>query len=109
MSTPPPPTSAPAGSTGIEITASFFILSFILFLFKPVFVIDGTAVKSQWKTPGMFPTAPGQHQVQVHIPYLFLRTAGKAVATATVQPGQVVRVAYKAPWILFLPGKITMS
>ena len=35
--------------------------------------------------------------------------AGKATTTVTVQPGQTVRVAYKAPWLIFLPGKITVS
>ena len=108
MSTPQPP--QPAGNTGIEITASFFVLAFILHLFKPVFTIDGQAVKSKWKTPTFFPTAPGQHQVQVHFPYLVMKAAGKAVTSVNVQPGQVVRVAYRAvPWLVILPGKITVS
>jgi hypothetical protein len=106
MSTPPPQS---AGNTGIEITATFFFLAFVLNFFKPVFTIDGNAVKSKWKTPTLFPVEPGQHSVQVHFPYLLLRTAGKAVTSASVKPGQVVKVTYKAPWILFLPGKITTA
>src|SRR4051812_17385501 len=105
MSTPPPP----AGTTGIEVTAKFFVLAFILNLFKPIVTIDGNAVKSTWRKPNFFAAAPGQHTVQVHFPYGFIKTAGKATTTVTVQPGQTVRVAYKAPWLIFLPGKITVS
>ncbi len=106
MSTPQPPAG---GTTGIEITAKFIFLAFFLNFFKPVFTIDGQAVQSKWKTPTFFPTTPGQHQVQVHFPYLVMKTAGKAVTSVNVQPGQVVRVAYKAPWLVFLAGKITAS
>ena len=105
MSTPPPP----AGQTGIEITAKFFVLAFILNFFKPVFTVDGQPMKGAWRTPTFIPTAPGQHQVQVHFPYMLIKQAGKAVAPVTVQPGQVVRVAYKAPWLIFLAGKLTVS
>jgi len=107
MSTPAPP--PPASNTGIEITAKFFVLAFILNFFKPVFTIDGQAVKGKWKAPTFFPTAPGTHQVQVHFPYLIIKEAGKGVQSVAVQPGQVVRVGYKAPWLIFLPGKLTVS
>ena len=106
MSTPTPP---PPGNTGLEITAKFFVLAFILNFFKPVFTIDGNPAKGTWRTPTFFPTAPGTHQVQVHFPYMLIKEAGKATQSVTVQPGQVVRVAYKAPWLIFLPGKLTVS
>lgn len=99
----------PAGTTGIEITAKFFVLALILYLFKPTFVIDGNAVQGKWRTPTFFPTAPGQHQVQVHFKYIIMKTAGKGVTTVNVQPGQVVKVGYKAPWIVFLAGKMKVS
>lgn len=111
MSTPAPPPPPPAASanTGVEITATFFFLAFILNFFKPIFTVDGQASKQQWRTPTFLPTAPGQHSVQVHFPYLMIRTAGKAVTNVNVAPGQVVRLAYKAPWLIFLPGKLTQS
>lgn len=102
----PPPGGA---NTGIEITASFMVLAFILNFFKPVFIIDGMQTKGRWKSPTFFPTAPGQHQVQVHFPYMFIKEAGKANAQVNVQPGQVVRIGYKAPWLIFLAGKLTVS
>ena len=104
MSTPAPP--PPAGNTGIEVTAKFFPLFWILYFLHPTFTIDGQAVEGQWKTPTFFPTAPGQHQVQVHFKYFFLKTCGKGITTASVAPGQVARFEYKAPWIIYLKGKI---
>jgi hypothetical protein len=97
------------GTTGIEITAKHSVLAWILIFFKPTFVVDGNASKQAWKSPTFVPAAPGQHQVQVHFSYLFLKTAGKAVITVTVNPGEVVKVGYKAPWIVFLPGKIKLG
>jgi hypothetical protein len=96
-------------SSGIEVTSTFFVLAFILNLFKPVVTIDGVATKSAWRKPTFFATEPGAHSVQVHFPYLVLPTAGKAVTQVTVQPGQVVRVGYKAPWLVFLAGKLKVS
>ena len=104
MSTPAPPASS--GNTGVEITAKFFVLAFILNFFKPIFTIDGVASKQSWRTPTFTPTSPGQHQVQVHFPYLIMKTCGKATTTVDVAPGQVVKLAYTAPWILLLGGKI---
>jgi hypothetical protein len=51
-------------------------------------VIDGQTVPGTWKNPTFFPAAPGEHTVQVHFPYLFLKTAGKGVTTVNVQPGR---------------------
>jgi hypothetical protein len=101
MSTPAP--------TGIEITAKFFVLAFILNFFKPVFTIDGQPTKAKWKSPTFFAVEPGEHSVQVHFPYLVMPTAGKAVQQVSVQPGQVVRVGYKAPFLVFMAGKLSVS
>ncbi|HEY4332245.1 MAG TPA: hypothetical protein VGM78_06735 [Ilumatobacteraceae bacterium] len=102
MSTPPPP----SGQTGIEVTATFNFLLWILNFLKPVVTIDGQPTTGKWKQPMFFPTAPGDHQLQVDFKYFFLKHAGKAVTTASVAPGQVTRLSYKAPWIIYLHGKI---
>lgn len=100
---------SPAATTGIEITAKHPLLAWILIFFKPTFVIDGVATQQSWKTPVFAAAAPGQHQVQVHFAYLVMKTAGKAVTTVEVRPGEVTRLTYKAPWIVFLPGKLKLS
>ena len=33
----------------------------------------------------------------------------EAVTTVEVRPGEVTRLTYKAPWIVFLPGKLKLS
>jgi hypothetical protein len=103
------PTPPPSANTGIEVTARHSVLAFILALFKPVITIDGRATPARWKEAQFFPVAPGQHQVQVHFPYLFIKEAGRNATTVNVQPGQTVRVSYKAPWIVFMKGKLQVA
>ena len=95
--------------TGIEITAKFFILAFLLFFFPPTFVIDGQPTKAQWRKPFFFPVAPGRHTVRVFFAYLLFREAGPAETQVDVTEGSVRRVTYKAPWLVFLSGKLTVQ
>jgi hypothetical protein len=41
-----------------------------------------------------------------YFPYFFPKQAGKGTITVDVKPGQVVDVTYRAPWLVFLPGKM---
>jgi hypothetical protein len=52
------------------------------------------------------PTGPGEHSVSVFFKYLFIKEAGKASASVSVPEGQTARITYRAPWIVFMPGKI---
>jgi hypothetical protein len=97
------------GTTGISITATFMPLSFILYLFKPKMGVDGSDFPATWKTPVFVPTPPGQHQVVTYFPYMFLPQAGKGTVVVNVNPGQVVHVRYRAPWLVFMSGKMTVS
>ncbi|MEA2476347.1 MAG: hypothetical protein QOF16_1629 [Actinomycetota bacterium] len=92
-------------TTGISVKASFFILSFILFFFPPTIVVDGNAQKAKWGEQ-FIPTGPGEHSVSVFFKYLFIKEAGKASASVSVPEGQTARITYRAPWIVFMPGKI---
>ncbi|MDQ3876737.1 MAG: hypothetical protein M3290_00065 [Actinomycetota bacterium] len=92
-------------TTGITVKAGFFFLSFILFFFPPTIVIDGNAQKGKWGQQ-FFPTTPGDHSVSVFFRYMFLKEAGSASTNATVPEGQTVRVTYRAPWLVFMNGKI---
>jgi hypothetical protein len=96
-------------SSAIEITAKFFPLAFILFLFPPTFVVDGQAMKGKWRTPTTIPVAAGSHSVKVFFRYLFIMDAGKGDAQVDVAEGAVRRVAYKAPWLVFLKGRMTVA
>ena len=92
--------------TGILVTTKFLFFAFILYFFPPTVEIDGNAEKVKWGQQ-FFPTAPGQHTVRVFFKYLFIKEAGPASTTVTVQEGQTAQVTYKAPWLVFLQGKIT--
>jgi hypothetical protein len=97
------------GQTGIRVTASFMPLAWILFLLKPHMGVNGSDVVGAWKQPMFFPTPPGQHTVMAYFPYFIPKQAGKGTITVNVAPGQVVDVTYRAPWIVFLPGKMKAS
>lgn len=98
-----------APQSTIQVTAKFFPLFWILFFIKPHVQIDGADVQGAWNTPQQFPVAPGNHTVSVYFPYFIPRQAGKGTVTVDVAPGQTVSVAYKAPWIVFLKGRMTVS
>ncbi len=95
--------------TGIEITAKFFPLAFLLFFFPPTFVVYGQATRAKWREPLVFPVTPGPHTIRVFFTYLFLREAGRAEAQVDVPEGTTRRVGYKAPWLVFLRGKVVVS
>ena len=93
----------------IEVKTSFFVLAFIFGLFKPMVSIDGTPpFKVGWGTAPV-PVPPGRHQVEVWLPYLFLSQMGKNGAVVDVPPGGAVQVWWRAPWLVFLQGKITVD
>lgn len=101
--------TAPESATGINITATFNPLSFLLYLFPPKMGVNGSDFPAKWKTPVFVPVAPGQHTVVTYFPYMFYKEAGKGTATVVVNPGQVVNVKYKAPWLVFMAGKMIVS
>jgi hypothetical protein len=101
-----PGAPAPAGArTGLEITTKFFFLAFLLYFFSPTIVIDGTPYKVKWGT-AFFDLQPGRHHVEIFFRYLFMN-AGKGAVDVDLAPGQVRRFTYRAPWLVFLAGKIT--
>ena len=101
--------ATPPASSGIEITAKFFPLAFLLLFFPPTFVVDGQAQPAKWRDAKSIPVSPGSHQVKVFFRYLWIMDAGKAEAQVDVTEGSVRRVTYKAPWLVFLAGKISVA
>lgn len=90
----------------IVIRPKFFVLAFLLALFKPKGSINGAEVPLAWRQPNAFPVPPGQYQVSVWCPYLFFPRMGEATVYVDVQPGAAVEVTWDAPWVVFLPGRI---
>jgi hypothetical protein len=94
--------------TGIAVTAKIFFLNFLTLLFKPIVEIDGEAQQGKWSTT-FFPTAAGQHSVTVYWKYFWVMPANKSTITVTVEDGATTNLTYQCRWMIFLPGKMTVT
>lgn len=105
-SQPPPWAITPAGpGSAIAITTRYSWLAFVLALFRPQITVNGRPVPAAWGRT-VVPVPPGQHHVQVHVPYLLPPRVGPAETLVPVYPGQVVEVEYRAPVIAWIGGAI---
>jgi len=96
-------------SSAIQITATFIPIAFLLFLFPPTFVVDGQVMKGKWREPTTIPVAAGSHSVKIFFRYLGFMDAGVGEAQVDVPDGAVRRVGYKAPWLVFLKGRMSVA
>jgi len=94
----------------IRLTTKFFFLAFLLYLFPAhARVDDQEPVRVGWKTSDL-EVSPGTHRLEVYFPYLFIMPkAGRNEVQVDVAEGQTVNVTYKAPWLVFLKGKMTVG
>jgi hypothetical protein len=94
----------------IRLVTKFFPLAFILYLFPARVDVDGgEPQKVGWGTNDL-QVQPGTHHLKIYFPYLFIMPhAGKAETDVTVAEGQTVTVTYRAPWLVFLSGKIKVE
>ncbi|MFI5844493.1 hypothetical protein ACIA8K_32835 [Catenuloplanes sp. NPDC051500] len=96
----------PAGQiSAIAVTARYSWLAFVLALFRPSLTVNGQPVPAAWGRT-VVPVPPGQHHVQVYVPYLLPPRVGPAETVVPVHPGQVVEVEYRAPVIAWIGGAI---
>ena len=89
----------------IQVQTSYMALAFLLSLVKTRVVIDGMMYELPWGT-NVFPVAPGGHRVRVAFKYLFMSYAGANDVDVVVPPGEAVVITYRAPWLVFLKGKL---
>jgi hypothetical protein len=104
-------TDASAGQpTGeLQLKTSFFFLMWILYFIKPRLEVNGHALPLDAWGETRHRLNAGSNQVSVYFPYLFPKRAGEAVATVDVPADGVVRLEYRAPWIVFLAGKLQQT
>lgn len=91
----------------IVVRTKFIFLAFMLHFFKPTVVLDGSGQQVSWGEVSI-PVAAGQHQVDIFFKY-FGVPCGKSSNSVNVAPDGVVTVTYKAPWIIFLPGRVQIA
>jgi hypothetical protein len=102
---------ADAGSPragAIEVTTSYIFLAFLLAAFKTRVAIDGTVNELPWGTH-TFPVHAGRHRVRISFKYIIPNDAGGNEVDVDVAAGETLRIAYRAPWLVFLKGKITVG
>ncbi|MDQ6910468.1 MAG: DUF2510 domain-containing protein [Actinomycetota bacterium] len=92
----------------IEVESGFIFLAFLLYFFKTRVVVDGQLYELPWGK-NTFPVRPGRHRVRVSFKYLFPSDAGANEIDVDVPSGQTVQVRYRAPWLVFLKGKLSAS
>ena len=105
MSEAPPPPPPPPSGTGVEVTAKFFFLAWILYFITPTIEVDGPPYRRKWGTHS-FDLAPGHHRVEVSFPYLFGKRMGANSIELDLAPGQIRRIRYRAPFLVFMKGRI---
>ncbi|MEA2391449.1 MAG: hypothetical protein QOK31_1558 [Solirubrobacteraceae bacterium] len=93
----------------IHLRTTFFPLAFLLFFFPARASLDGAEPqKVGWGTTEL-QVPPGTHHLRIFFPYLFPRVAGQAEIDVSPREGETVHVRYRAPWLVFLPGKIRVG
>ena len=95
------------GEGSIVVDAGHSPLSFILYLTKVTVVIDGQPEVGAWGVRSRA-VAAGSHTLNVSFRYLG-RDCGKAEQVVDVAPGTTATFRYRAPWVVFSPGKMTRT
>jgi hypothetical protein len=94
-----------ASQTGITVTGHHNPLAFFLYMTHLTIEVDGQAVAGGWKDR-FVPTAPGDHQLNVYFWYLGRKRCCEASATVQVPEGAAAAMRYKAPQLMFSPGRL---
>ena len=95
-------------SSAIQVETSYPALAFLLSAFNARVAVNGQRYELPWGTH-TFPVGPGTHTVRVSFKYFLPSDAGGNAVEVDVPPGKPVRVRYRAPWVVFLKGKIDVD
>ncbi|MFG1652339.1 hypothetical protein ACGFIE_20665 [Micromonospora sp. NPDC049275] len=73
---------------------------------KPRIQLDGVDVKSTGWGAHRIPVTPGDHRLDVWVPYAVPRRAGRARRNFTIDNGQNLALEYMAPTVTFARGSL---
>lgn len=90
----------------IVVDARFMALAFFLYIFTPSIALDDAPPAPGAWGERAFSVAPGRHRVHVYVPYFFPPRLGPADVAVDVQPGQIVRLEYRAPLVSWVKGSL---
>lgn len=96
--------------TGVEITATFFPLMWILFLTRPTFVIDGQSYRGGWRRRFFKSLPPGGHHIRIHFFYLFFPECGANEMEMEIYKNEIceIRYSFNIPFV-FAKGEIRLA
>lgn len=108
MTAPHASDPTPSDQAVIEVTTSFFFLAFLLYFFKTEVVLNGSGAPQSWGTTTI-PVPPGQYTVEVWCKYFAAPQMGRNGVVVDAAPGTVTRIRWRAPWLIWLQGKIEVT
>lgn len=94
-----------AQPTGVSVTMRYIWFQFLFIIFPTMITINGLEHRCRWGET-FFPLAPGAYTVEVAFKYFWAVPLGRATSTIQVNPGQVVRLDYRTPWLVYFRGKM---
>lgn len=93
----------------LKITLQYPATAFLYRTTRPRLRLDGVDVPvSGWGVQRM-PVTPGEHQVEVWIPYILPRRAGRATCDIEITKGKTSALIYVAPVVTFARGSLGVS
>ena len=91
----------------LHLQTGFFPLAFILFFIRPRLEVDGEDVPLAGWGESSHRLPAGPRQITVYFPYMMPKRAGEATTKVTIPAGGEVSLKYRAPILVFQPGKFT--
>ncbi|NJC81431.1 hypothetical protein HC030_02475 [Planosporangium mesophilum] len=80
-------------------------MAFLFHFIKPKVYINGHPIAVEWGR-AVIPVPPGDHRVDVYIPYFLPPRLGPADTAVSLAPGQMVELEYRAPVVAFSRGSL---
>ncbi|WP_330440793.1 hypothetical protein OHB44_11725 [Micromonospora sp. NBC_00821] len=90
----------------LKVTLRYPASAFLYRATKPRLRLDGVDVPSTGWGVQRLPVSPGDHRVEVWVPYILPRRAGRALCEITIVKGQGSALEYMAPTVTFARGSL---
>jgi hypothetical protein len=94
--------------TGVEITTKVFPMAFLLLFYKTNVTIDGVTSAVPWGTH-FYELEPGRHNIRIGFRYMLGKNMGESQIDVDVSSGQVTKILYRSPLVVFSPGTISAT